>query len=122
VISDWVHELSGTARRDVRNIVAHVFNSGTAYRNIEDRKAFAVEKSSMNNRRFSVGAFWGLLEMELAPQVEELGFAVACFEEQIERMQVENRVVRGSVVRDATSAETKECSQGTLSARQLRIG
>lgn len=106
----------------MRNMVAHVFNSGTAYRNLGDKRGSAVEKSSMNDRFFSVGAFWDLLEVQLAPLVEELSFAVACFEEQIESMQVESMVVRGSIVGDVTSAATKECNQGTLLARQVRIG
>jgi hypothetical protein len=106
----------------MRNIFTHVFNYGTAYRNFEHKRGSAVEKSSMNDRCFSVGAFWDLLEVQLAPLVEELSFAVACFEEQIESMQVESMVVRGSIVGDLTSAATKECSQRTLLARQVRIG
>lgn len=35
VISDWVSELNGPEKRDMRNLIAHTFNTGNTYRDID---------------------------------------------------------------------------------------
>jgi len=106
VLSDWVRELKGPEKRDLRNDVAHSFNTGSYFRDLDGFLESADEADSCARRGFSAGKMWDLLEVELEPVRKELVFAVGVFEEEIRRMPVQTRKPREErVVEDMSTPE-----------------
>jgi hypothetical protein len=67
VISAWVRELKGPEARDMRNWIAHGFNCGSYYRDIEGNLESGDVGEGMAGGAFSVIRLWRLLESEVPP-------------------------------------------------------
>jgi hypothetical protein len=98
VISAWVRELKGPEVRDIRNWIAHGFNCGCYYRDIEGDLESEDVGEGMAEGPFSVSRLWRRLESEVPPLVAELEYAVGVLGEQIKEMEIEVRSPREEVV------------------------
>jgi hypothetical protein len=116
VIHEWVTERQGLQRRDMRNIIAHTFNTGNAYRDLDGELPTHDEEEKMFIQTFSATKFWDLLEVELEPLVKELEFAIGIFSEQVLAMPKEVGKVKEIVVEDMSAPIPEEWSQGDAAA------
>jgi len=112
VVHDWVCETKGSEKRDVRNLIAHTFNTGREYRDLYDRLECVDEGDAMMERKLGAGAFWDLVEGDVGALARELGFAIALFTEQVGDMPVEERVEEVRVVEDSEVLIPEEWNQG----------
>ncbi|KAF2824520.1 hypothetical protein CC86DRAFT_384134 [Ophiobolus disseminans] len=103
ILADWVLDLKGPEKRDLRNDIAHCFNCESHYVDVGGYLESADESDFCAQREFSTRTLWELLERELEPLVGELQWAVKMFEEQIKEMPVQVRKPRAERVMDDMS-------------------
>ncbi|KAH7072530.1 hypothetical protein FB567DRAFT_612024 [Paraphoma chrysanthemicola] len=97
VIHDWVMDLEGKVRgegrnkkKDMRNMIAHNFQTGDFFRDEEGYLGEDQEQDRLadESMAFSPGRFWKLLDKVVEPLTSDLEYAVKVFEEERAKMPI----------------------------------
>jgi hypothetical protein len=114
VINAWVTDGDNDdfRRCAMRNVIAHRFNTGNVYRELDGELPDRDEEEKMFQETFSATKFWDLLEVEMGPLVKELEYAIGVFGEQVPAMPKEVRKVKEIVVEDMSAPIPEEWGQG----------
>ncbi|KAH7064144.1 hypothetical protein BKA63DRAFT_179364 [Paraphoma chrysanthemicola] len=97
VIHDWVMDIEGkqkgeqrNKKKDMRNMIAHNFQTGDFFRDEEGYLGEEQEQDRLadESMAFRPGKFWNLLEKVIEPLISDLEYAVKVFEEERAKMPI----------------------------------